>query len=66
MIIAERLKEARKKSGINQKSLAEMVGVYTKDISRWETGVRTPSAEYIIQPCKALDISADYLLGLKD
>ena len=46
MIIAERLKEARKKSGINQKSLAEMVGVYTKDISRWETGVRTPSAEY--------------------
>ena len=66
MTIAERPKDARKKKGINQKSLAEMIGVYTKDISRWETGVRTPSAEYIIQLCKALDISADYLLGLKD
>ena len=66
MTIAERLKDARKKKGINHKSLAEMIGVYTKDISRWETGVRTPSAEYIIQLCKALDISADYLLGLKD
>ena len=66
MTIAERLKDTRKKKGINQKSLAEMIGVYTKDISRWETGVRTPSAEYIIQLCKALDISADYLLGLKD
>ena len=66
MNLGENIKKARKAAGVTQKELAERLQVYQKDISRWETGVRTPSAEYIIQLCKALDISADYLLGLKD
>ncbi len=66
MNLGENIKKARKAAGVTQKELAERLQVYQKDISRWETGVRTPSAEYIIQICKALDISADYLLGLKD
>ena len=66
MNLGENIKTARKAAGVTQKELAERLQVYQKDISRWETGVRTPSAEYIIQLCKALDISADYLLGLKD
>ena len=66
MNLGENIRKARKAAGVTQKELAERLQVYQKDISRWETGVRTPSAEYIIQLCKALDISADYLLGLKD
>ena len=66
MNLGENIRKARKAAGVTQKELAERLQVYQKDISRWETGVRTPSAEYIIQICKALDISADYLLGLKD
>ena len=66
MNLGENIKKARKAAGVTQKELAERLQVYQKDISRWETGVRTPSAEYIIQLCKVLDISADYLLGLKD
>ena len=65
MIIAERLKEARKKSGINQKSLAEMVGVYTKDISRWENNELTPNAITLAKICRELNASADEILELK-
>ena len=65
MIIAERLKEARKKSGMNQKSLAEVVGVYTKDISRWENGERTPSVPAFAKICRELNASADEILELK-
>ena len=65
MIIAERLKEARKKSGMNQKSLAEVVGVYTKDISRWENNELTPNAITLAKICRELNASADEILELK-
>ena len=66
MSINENIKEARKAIGLTQKDLADMIDVSQKDISRWETGARTPSVEGLIKICKALNVSADKLLGLKD
>ena len=66
MSINENIKEARKAIGLTQKDLADMIDVSQKDISRWETGARTPSVEGVIKICKALNVSADKLLGLKD
>lgn len=68
MNIHENIKKARKAAGVTQKELAEAVGVYQKDISRWENGERTPSVEAIAGICKALKVSADILLetGIKD
>ena len=37
MSISNNLKMARKEAGLTQKELAEYLGVYQKDISRWET-----------------------------
>ncbi len=65
MNINENIKNARKAAGITQKELAEVLGVYQKDISRWENGERTPSIETFANICKALKTSADTLLELE-
>ena len=65
MSFTENLKKARKTAGVSQKELAERLQVYQKDISRWENGERTPSAEVFTRICKELGASADEILGLK-
>ena len=67
MNIYENIKNARKKAGLTQSELATAIGVTQKEISRWETGTRTPQVETIASICKALNVSADILLetGIK-
>ncbi len=62
MNISENIKKERKKAGMTQKELAEKLGVYQKDISRWETGERTPSIRNIYRICEVLDIPVNILL----
>lgn len=64
MNIGKKLKEARTAAGVAQKELAERLGVYQKDISRWENGERTPSLEVFARICKILNVSADELLEI--
>ena len=65
MNIGENIKNARKSAGVSQKELAEHLGVYQKDVSRWENGERTPSLEVFARICKTLNVSADELLEIK-
>lgn len=65
MSISENIKSARKNAGLTQKQLADAIGVYQKDISRWEKGERTPAAESIKELCQTLHVSADDLLEIK-
>lgn len=65
MDLGENLKKARKAAGMTQKELAEQLNVYAKDICRWESGERTPSAITLGKICKALNDSADSILELK-
>lgn len=64
MNVGKKLKEARKKAGTSQKELAEHLGVYQKDISRWENGERNPSLDMFAKLCKELNASADEILEL--
>ena len=64
-MIGDKLKQARIGAGVSQVALAEQIGVYQKDISRWENGERTPSLEAFAKICKALNVSADELLEIK-
>ena len=63
--LGENLKKARKTAGVTQKELAEQLDVYQKDISRWETGEREPSAMALAEICRILKASADDILELK-
>lgn len=64
MSIGENIKAARKAAGVTQAELAEKLGVYQKDISRWEKGEIQPSLNAFAEICRALDTSADTLLEL--
>lgn len=65
MTIGERITEARKKKRISQLALAELVGVSHISIRGWELGMYKPSADSICALCKALDVDANYLLGME-
>jgi len=60
------MKIARLKKGLNQSELAELVGVQSKIISRYETGVNYPTVDTLLKISEALNVSVDYLLGITD
>jgi transcriptional regulator, cro/CI family len=61
----ERLKKARKQKGLTQTELAEKLGITQKSYQRMETGNHDLKMSTIYQLCKTLEISSDWLIGLK-
>ena len=47
-------------------TLAKELGVSDIAIGRWEKGLRTPNIDTLILVANYFNVSADYLLGLKD
>ena len=66
MTIGQRLKQVLNDQGMLQKELAEKIGVSEIVISRYVHGGRIVSVPILIEICKALNVSADYLLGLTE
>jgi transcriptional regulator with XRE-family HTH domain len=62
--LGQRLKAALNSRQMMQKELAEKIGVNEMAISRYIHGGRIISVPILIEVCKALNVSADYLLGL--
>ncbi len=60
------LKELRKEKGWTQAQLAEKLNTSQRSISRYELELFDLSTDMVIKICKIFEISADYLLGLKD
>ncbi|HBF86132.1 MAG TPA: XRE family transcriptional regulator [Clostridiales bacterium] len=63
---SDRLKQSLKDSGISQVELAKKTGLSQGIVNNYCTGRREPSLDALILICKALDESADYLLGIED
>ena len=64
--LAERLKELRMEKGIGQNRLAKELGLSNASISYWENGKQEPSASAIFKLANFFEVSADYLIGVKD
>ncbi len=62
--LGQTIKELRMEKGITQPQLAEMVGVSKGMISIWENNINEPKATFIKKLAIALEVTADYLLGL--
>ena len=60
--LGERLKQLRRERGWSQADLAAKLGADAGQISRYENGHMTPSAEAVAKLAEVLDVSADYLL----
>lgn len=61
-LLGSRLKALRAEKGWSQSELAEKVGADGRQISRYENGHITPSAEVLVKLAQELDCSVDYLL----
>lgn len=62
----ERLKEIRKECGFIQKDVYTRLNVSANCYASWEQGRTQPDIESIKKLCAIFEVSADYLLGLKD
>ena len=60
----DRLRAARRIRKLTQTELATQLGITQKSYQRMESGVHDLKMSTIYQLCKALNISADWLLGL--
>jgi transcriptional regulator with XRE-family HTH domain len=66
MDIGCRIKELRKKRGLNQPELGKIVNLTGSTISAIEMGKNNPTPETIIKLCEFFEVSADYLLTGKE
>ena len=65
VLLGETLKKLRIDRRLNQGQLAEMMGLATSAISRYESCSRRPSYEILIKYARIFHVSTDYILGIE-
>jgi transcriptional regulator with XRE-family HTH domain len=60
---SDRLKDLRKRKGISQSELADLIEVHFTQVSRYERGETKPNAEAMTKLAKALDTTVDFLMN---
>lgn len=60
--IGNRIAKYRKAKGLTQEALANLMGVSSQAVSKWETDASCPDISALPQLCKILGISTDELL----
>ena len=63
MSFADRLKEARRFSGLSQEELAEQLDVSRQAVGKWEQGQSYPEVEKLLALCGVLNTSLDALMA---
>lgn len=66
MKFAERIKELRTENGLSQSKFAEKININQSAVAKWELGELEPNLTMLMKIAVKFDVSADYLLGLKD
>ena len=64
--IKVRLREEIKRSGMTTVEIARRVGVSPEMITQYCTTKKLPRLDPFARLCQVLDVSADYLLGIKE
>lgn len=64
MTYFERLRQLREDKDLSQADLAAILGTTRQQISKYETGQQEMTVGKLVAICRALNVSADYLLGL--
>ena len=63
MTLGEKLLKLRKKKGLSQEEVADLLHVTRQTVSKWETDQSTPDFDKVIPICKLYDISTEELFG---
>lgn len=62
MTLGERIKEQRKRCGLSQEKVAELVGVSRQAVTKWESGQSAPSTENLFRLAEIFGTTVDLLL----
>ena len=62
MKLSEKIALCRKKQGLSQNDLADLLDVSRQSVSKWETGEAMPGTNILVALSKALEVSIDWLL----
>lgn len=62
----DRLKSIRLECNMTQKQVYEKLNMSANGYASYEQGRTEPNIETIVKLCSIFDVSADYLLGIKD
>ena len=62
----EIIKELREDRDLSQQKIAEILDTTQQVYSRYENGVNEMPIRHLITLCKFYNVSADYVLGLKN
>lgn len=65
-LLGRRLKKVRKMRGLGQKQLADQAHISSQTVGYCERGEGYPQANILRDMAQVLEVSTDYLLGLKD
>ena len=63
MELHKNIKELRKHKGLRQEELAELMGVSTASVSKWETGQCAPELTVLMELADYFEVSVDALMG---
>lgn len=66
MSLGLNLSKIRIESKLNQRELAQALGVTAGAVGLWETDKRLPDAHMIVKIAQYFNVSTDYLLGLSN
>lgn len=64
--VGSKIKLWRTNRGINQKQMAALTGFSLRALQGWERGEVSPSLDAVVALALAMDVTADWLLGLDE
>ena len=62
-MISERIRQLREENGLSQSELARKLDVTRSSVNAWESGLSSPTTQYVVAMTRLFHVSADYLLG---
>lgn len=62
----KKLRRLRENMGLQQKEVADRLGVNPSAVTRWETGEKRPDLVNLVKLADLYNVSLDYLMGRTD
>ena len=65
LTLSKNIRTLRKERNLTQEQFAEVMGVTTGAVHKWESGLSVPELDLIVEMADFFDTSVDVLLGYK-
>lgn len=62
MILADKIIQLRKRCGMSQDELAELINVSRQSVSKWEGALSVPDLDKILKMSEIFGVSTDYFI----